>query len=81
MKERFSKSGSSHVDLLPVLVTALPTAAVMDIEKASKFGILVLTKEGLQSGLDRCIFPQDPDAFFQEQLQVLRAQQNLIKEE
>mgnify|MGYP006891164688 CR=1 FL=1 len=73
MKDQLEKSGSGHVELLPVLVTSLPTAAVIDIEKATKFGILVLTKEGLQSALDRSIIPQDPDLLFQEQVQALIA--------
>lgn len=77
MREQLQKSDLGHVDLLPVLVTALPTAAVMDIEKATKFGILVLTKEGLQSALNRSIIPQDADALFLEQIQLLQIKKNI----
>lgn len=76
MKDQLEKSGSGHVELLPVLVTALPKAAVIDIEKATKFGILVVTKEGLQSALERTIIPQDPDVLFQEQVQALLVRQS-----
>lgn len=80
MKAQLQKSDLGHVDLLPVLVTALPIAAVMDLEKATKFGILVLTKEGLQSALTRSILPQDADALFQEQVQALQAARDRIDE-
>lgn len=75
LKDQLSKSGSAHVDLLPILVTALPADQVMDIEKATKFGIVVLTKETLSSVLERTVFSQDSDTFFQEQVQALQKMQ------
>jgi hypothetical protein len=80
LKGQLEKAGSGHIELLPVLVTSLPAASVVDIEKATKFGIQVLTKEGLQSALDRSIIPQDPDALFKEQEQVLLALQSQLGE-
>jgi len=75
IKGQVERSGARYIELMPILITALPTSAVMDIEKASRFGILVLTQDDLKSALDRSIFPQDADALFQEQLQLLEARQ------
>lgn len=79
MAEQLEKTGSGHVELLPVLVTSLQSSAVMDIEKAAKFGIAVMVKEDLQSALDRSIFPQDPDSLFQEQVQILREKKRMLE--
>jgi hypothetical protein len=73
LRSQLEKAGQGHIDLVPVLVTSLPTASVVDIDKAARFGIGVLTQEGLKSAFDRSIVPQDPDALVTEQQQLLIA--------
>lgn len=78
MKNKLASTGSAHVDLLPVLVTALPFAEVMDFDKATKFGIFVMTKEALLAALERCAFPQDADTTFLDQIQALKTMQDRL---
>lgn len=78
IKSRLENSGARYLELLPILITALPTKSVIDIEKASRFGILVLTQDDLRAAVGRSVFPQDPDALFQEQFQVLEARQQAL---
>lgn len=65
------KSAISPIQCLPVMVTALRASEVMDVEKATQFGIRVLTRDDLREMLDRAVFPHDADILFQEQFQAL----------
>jgi len=78
IKGQLEKSGVRFLELLPILITALPANEIMDIDKASKLGILVLTQEDLRAALDRSYLYQDPEAVFKEQLQVLEARQEAV---
>jgi len=81
LKSQLEKAGQGYIELVPVLVTALPTASVVDIDKAARFGIVVVTQEGLRSAFERSIVPVDPDALVTEQQQLLLATRRQFEDE
>ncbi len=59
-------SGARHVRVLTVMVTSQPKADVeVDLEPAEKLGILVMTREDLEAGLQRTTVNHDPDKIFE----------------
>jgi hypothetical protein len=67
VKQRLAASGNSHVRVLPVMVTSLTRDEVLaDLEQAEKLGIAVVTKEDLDTAIERTLVFPEADRFFVE---------------
>ena len=60
IRRRLDASGNHHIRLLPVIATALRSEEVRtDLEQAQQLGVVVATREDLQSGLNRTVLLPD----------------------
>lgn len=67
VRRNLEASGNRHIKVLAVIVTSQPRADVeVDIEQAEKLGILVVTNETLQKGIEQSAIPQNPEKFFED---------------
>jgi hypothetical protein len=58
IRESLLNSGNAHVEVLPIIVTTSPRASVpKDIEEAGKHGVVVITRENIDSIIERIKFP------------------------
>lgn len=76
IRRRLDASGNHHIRLLPVIATSLSREEVKaDLDQAQQLGVIVATKEDLQSGLNRTLVLQDPDLLYSEAEESLRSHQ------
>jgi hypothetical protein len=61
--------------VIPVIVTSKSRNAVVDTELANKSGVIVLTKEDLETAVERTFVYQDPDKLF---IELWRRMQRLL---
>jgi hypothetical protein len=60
-------SNSAHLRLIPVMVTSKTRADITpDLETADKLGILVMTRESLESAMNRTLTHPNPDQMYEE---------------
>lgn len=58
IRESLLNSGNAHVEVLPIIVTISPRASVpKDIEEAGKHGVVVITREDIDSIIERIKLP------------------------
>lgn len=76
---RSSLQGAGHnaVRVLPVIVTPRPADAVAEIPTANAMGVVVFTREDLQSGLQLARVPQDSDLLVARQWEALERQRQI----
>lgn len=60
------KKGSFAQKIIPIIVTAKPRSAVVDIDTAKRNGVLVRTKEDLEAAVERTLVYFDPDVIFNQ---------------
>lgn len=81
LKEQLKNSSHGHVQVIPVIITALSKMSVTGIESAMQAGVLVLTKEDLLVAIDRTIVNKGSDLLFNEAWNVLRENLNINSQE
>ena len=60
-------SNSAHLRLIPVMVTSKTRADITpDLETADMLGILVMTRESLESAMNRTLTHPNPDQMYEE---------------
>jgi hypothetical protein len=66
-------SNSAHLRLMPVMVTSKMRADITpDLEAAEKLGILVMTRESLESAINRTLVQPSPDQMYEEAERTIR---------
>lgn len=79
IRKRLDASGNHHIRLLPVIATALGREEVKaDLDQAQQLGVVVATREDIQSGVNRTIVVQDPDIFYVQAEESLRSRQEAL---
>lgn len=79
IRRRLDASGNHHIRLLPVIATALGREEVKaDLDQAQQLGVVVATREDLQSGLNRTVLLQDTDLLFSQAEESLRNRQEQL---
>jgi hypothetical protein len=79
IRKRLDASGNHHIRLLPVIATALGREEVRaDLDQAQQLGVVVATREDLQSGLNRTIVQQNPDLLLAQAEESLRSHQEQL---
>ncbi|WP_373502686.1 hypothetical protein [Aestuariivirga sp.] len=74
VKERLQRSNNGHLQVIPAIVSSLAREKLAaDLEQAEKLGVLVLTKENLQEGVNRTMLIPDADQYYREAIEVVRA--------
>lgn len=72
MRENLEKSGSSHLNELPVMVTALKRSEVeKEIAIAHEQGVFVITRDEIETALETSFLVPDPEREFNEGLKLL----------
>ncbi|MHB0954438.1 MAG: hypothetical protein ACYC10_21305 [Allorhizobium sp.] len=65
LRERLRSGGSGHLNVLPVIVTSLPRESVAaELEQADRLGVVVVTRETLESAIDQTMLPLHPDDIY-----------------
>ena len=73
VRRALDASGARHLRILTAMVTSQPRPDVeVDIEQAERLGILVLTREDLDRGIDRTLILQNPEQIFIEAEEAVR---------
>lgn len=79
IRRRLDASGNHHIRLLPVIATSLGREEVKaDLDQAQQLGVVVATREDLESGLNRTIVLQDPDLLYSQAEEALRSHQEQL---
>lgn len=74
LRRKLDAAGQNHRSILPVLVTSLRATDIeAEMAAAEKLGVLVLTRENLDSLLARSITLPDADALYEEGIELVRA--------
>lgn len=63
---RLKSSARGHRSLLPVMICSKHRSQIHLFEEALKLGIAVITREGIESALNRSLVFQDADAFLDQ---------------
>lgn len=67
LKERLRSGGGGHLNVLPIIVTSLPRESVAaELEQAERAGVAVVTRETLETAIERTLLPVQPDNFYDE---------------
>jgi hypothetical protein len=70
LRDRLAANGSSHLNVSPVIVTALTLDNVKaELEQAERHGVVVITREWLENGLERTIGPPDAEQIYKDAMQ------------
>lgn len=75
LKEQLKNSAHGHLQVIPVIITALSKTSVTGIESAIQAGVLVLTKEDLLVAIDKTMVNKGSDSFFNDAWDILNANQ------
>lgn len=74
VKERLQRSNNAHLQVIPAIVSSLARHKLAaDLEQAEKLGVIVLSKENLQDGVNRTMLIPDADRYYNEAIEVIRA--------
>jgi hypothetical protein len=74
VKERLQRSNNGHLQVIPAIVSSLAREKLAaDLEQAEKLGVLVLSKESLQDGVNRTMLIPDAERYYKEAIEAVRA--------
>ncbi len=72
VRDNLEKSGNPHLNVLPVMITALKRSEIEnEITAALEQGIFVITREGIEAALENSFLVPDPERELNEGLKIL----------
>ena len=74
VRERLHRSNNGHLQVIPIILSSLERGKLAaDLEQAEKLGVLVLSKESLQDGLNRTMLNSNAESYYKEAIENIRA--------